>query len=418
MQTDKEKYFTVSLETVSTDTLRSSPKNIDLSIKIRGERLSSSRTKLETSFAVTHNTSFFKTSMEEPLTDVISSSLANISLFCYERVLQNNLQYFSMVRENLISKQQYEKDQQEEKLKLEKIVNSQSNNNTAASAVEVIKLDEEVAHEEAKEAELPQEEIFKYNSEENLDRSLFIRDNVWLKWCVERLDGQEKIDSYHELRARIHDKHGHKEITESVLIRFLHGMEYVVDVAENKILAHLEYMNDNDLWHVDESRIANILPQKIFCIHKEDKLERPLIYTKMAKFFPSKYSFEEIRDYCFWHFENMRKAFKPHVESHLGIYDMKGIGKKNVNIAILKKAIPILEDNLPEVCSKMIVVRPSFLLNMMWRMIKPFIHELTLQKVKFLNEKQMKEELLELVEPENLPECYGGEDTEFEEKFD
>mmetsp|Transcript_26071 Transcript_26071/g.25921 ORF Transcript_26071/g.25921 Transcript_26071/m.25921 type:complete len:88 (+) Transcript_26071:447-710(+) len=87
-----------------------------------------------------------------------------------------------MVRENLISKQQYEKDQQEEKLKLEKIVNSQSNNNTASSAVEVIKLDEEVVHEEAKEAGLPQEEIFKYNSEENLDRSLFIRDNVWLKW--------------------------------------------------------------------------------------------------------------------------------------------------------------------------------------------------------------------------------------------
>jgi len=66
----------------------------------------------------------------------------------------------------------------------------------------------------------------------------------------------------------------------------------------------------------------------------------------------------------------------------------------------------------------MYVVRPSFFLNMIWRVIKPFLHELTLKKITFVTDKQMSQELLKMVEAKNLPETYGGEDTEFAEKFD
>jgi hypothetical protein len=65
----------------------------------------------------------------------------------------------------------------------------------------------------------------------------------------------------------------------------------------------------------------------------------------------------------------------------------------------------------------MYVVRPSFLLNMLWKAIKPFLHKLTLDKIKFLTDKEMSASLLQVIPPENLPVEYGGEDTEFDEKF-
>ena len=120
------------------------------------------------------------------------------------------------------------------------------------------------------------------------------------------------------------------------MLRFFHGMEYVVDDAENQIINHIKYMEEHDLWHVEIDRIPNIIDEKIFFVHKEDKYERPITYVNVGKFHPSQYEFDELRDYCFWHYENIRKAFKPHVECHLGIYDMKGLGRKNFNMAILK----------------------------------------------------------------------------------
>lgn len=248
-------------------------------------------------------------------------------------------------------------------------------------------------------------------------REKWCKDGVWLKWVVERLDDQDKKDRYHELKQRIHEKHGHTEVTESTMLRFLHGQEYDVDVAEEKIVGHVAFMNENNYWDVEESRIPNMVNLNVLWVHKQDIYERPIAYLRIGRFYPGEYEFEEIRNYMFWNAWNIRKAFKPHIESHIAIYDVKGLSRKNFSMAFVKKAIPDLENNLPELWARMYVVRPSFLLNMLWKAIKPFLHKLTLDKIKFLTDKEMSASLLQVIPPENLPVEYGGEDTEFDEKF-
>lgn len=54
---------------------------------------------------------------------------------------------------------------------------------------------------------------------------------------------------------------------------------------------------------------------------------------------------------------------------------------------------------------------------MVWKMIKPFLHKMTIDKFRFLSDKQMAPELLKIIAPENLPEPYGGTNTEFETLF-
>lgn len=57
------------------------------------------------------------------------------------------------------------------------------------------------------------------------------------------------------------------------------------------------------------------------------------------------------------------------------------------------------------------------LLNILWATVKPFMHKLTLDKIKFVKDKELPHKLLELIPAENLPVEYGGEDTRFGEIF-
>jgi hypothetical protein len=40
---------------------------------------------------------------------------------------------------------------------------------------------------------------------------------------------------------------------------------------------------------------------------------------------------------------NLNNAFKPHVESFIAIYDVKGISRKNFSLEFMKKILPEAE---------------------------------------------------------------------------
>lgn len=121
-------------------------------------------------------------------------------------------------------------------------------------------------------------------------------------------------------------------------------------------------MTDNNYWEIEDSRIPNIINEHILIVYKEDIYERPINYVRIGRFFPNDFEFEEIRTYLFWNYQNAMKAYKSHVQStisnffifhfinlaYIAVYDLKGLSKKNLNVALFKKLGPNLEDNLPE----------------------------------------------------------------------
>ena len=50
---------------------------------------------------------------------------------------------------------------------------------------------------------------------------------------------------------------------------------------------------------------------------------------------------------------------------------------------------------------------------MIFKALKPFLHANTIAKIKFIKDKEMTEMLQKYIPLENLPEEYGGKDTEF-----
>lgn len=59
------------------------------------------------------------------------------------------------------------------------------------------------------------------------------------------------------------------------MLRFLHGLEYDVDLVETKIVSHVEFMREHDYWVVNEDRIPNIVKKNILLVYREDMYERP-----------------------------------------------------------------------------------------------------------------------------------------------
>lgn len=95
-------------------------------------------------------------------------------------------------------------------------------------------------------------------------------------------------------------------------------------------------MLENNVYEISDDRISNMKPENILICYGEDKYERPISYMRVGRFHPSKNDFTEIRDYLFWNVMNIRNAFKPHVESFIAIYDVKGLSKKNFSMDFFK----------------------------------------------------------------------------------
>ena len=93
---------------------------------------------------------------------------------------------------------------------------------------------------------------------------------------------------------------------------------------------------------------------------------------------------------------------------------MKGVGKSNINIGQLKKCIPEVGNNNPELTPVSMFIWPGWLISGIYSMVKPFLHPNTLKKIVFVKEgPDLKKQLNRFIPDENLPEEFGGWDTEF-----
>ncbi|KAL1922951.1 uncharacterized protein VTP21DRAFT_9327 [Calcarisporiella thermophila] len=98
-----------------------------------------------------------------------------------------------------------------------------------------------------------------------------------------------------------------------------------------------------------------------------------------------------------------------HIEQCFTILDLKGISMIQVPTAIgfVRRTSAIAQDYYPEMMGKMYVVNAPFLFSSIWSMVKPFLDEVTVNKIHILGSR-FQSALLRDVDPENLPSFFGG----------
>lgn len=84
---------------------------------------------------------------------------------------------------------------------------------------------------------------------------------------------------------------------------------------------------------------------------------------------------------------------------------MKILSKKVYGL--IQLASKVGQDYYPEIMGQMFIVNAPMLFTGVWAVVKGFLDERTRQKIKILGGKYQKE-LLEIVDPANLPDFLGG----------
>lgn len=79
-------------------------------------------------------------------------------------------------------------------------------------------------------------------------------------------------------------------------------------------------------------------------------------------------------------------------------------------LGFVRIASTIAQNYYPEMAGNMMLINTTFFFSAMWAMVKHFIDEKTRAKI-IVEKSSYLKKLLEFVEPENLPEFFGGKCT-------
>lgn len=81
------------------------------------------------------------------------------------------------------------------------------------------------------------------------------------------------------------------------------------------------------------------------------------------------------------------------------------------NLSFLKKTIAFANQHYPERSHVIFIINAPFFFSMLWRVVKPLVHENTQKKVRILSSKETLSGLQEHISIENIPVFYGGQLT-------
>ncbi|KAL1920819.1 uncharacterized protein VTP21DRAFT_11454 [Calcarisporiella thermophila] len=165
-------------------------------------------------------------------------------------------------------------------------------------------------------------------------------------------------------------------------------------------------------------RIARIYPRYY---HKIDRLGRPIYVEHLGKIdinemFQITTEDRMIQAFVVSYEGLMNERFPAcsllagrNIEQCFTILDLQGLSLMQVPSALgfIRRTSAIAQDYYPEMMGKMYVINAPMLFSTVWSMIRPFLDEVTVNKI-VIPSANVQQELLKDVEPENLPAIFGG----------
>lgn len=234
----------------------------------------------------------------------------------------------------------------------------------------------------------------------------------------------------------------HPRFTDSLLLRFLRAQSFNVRLTAEALRKHLVFRAER---HLDEPCGGNpfgpgpaleCFPEMLLLkslyphgFHKMDRKGRPVYIERigcmdLVRLAREMNPPERMVEYFSYQAERQTMHRLPAcsiacgrlVETSLTILDLQGLKASvwpSVNmlaIRILKLIAKEQETHFPEVSGNFLIVNAPTIFSMVWAAVKPMISSGLRQKMELYchGHAGVKERLLELVAPENLPEFLGG----------
>ncbi|KYQ99755.1 cellular retinaldehyde-binding/triple function domain-containing protein [Tieghemostelium lacteum] len=231
---------------------------------------------------------------------------------------------------------------------------------------------------------------------------------------------EKQMEAFNEIKSNLSDLTDPEDIAfinDMCLLRYLRARNYTVAKSEKMIRDSLEWRKKNrpqDICLKDLKAIANT---GCLYIHSKDKKGRPIILARprrdTVKDVPGDIKFKHLVYWLESGFKNM--DYNNGVETFCFIVDYHGFSRGNMDMKTNLESMHFLLDHCPERLGQAIFLDPPTLFWIAWKIISPFLNEVTMSKVKFVYSKKDKDgnrvfpELLEYIDATSLEKDLGGE---------
>ncbi|RDD38308.1 Sec14 cytosolic factor [Trichoplax sp. H2] len=228
----------------------------------------------------------------------------------------------------------------------------------------------------------------------------------------------DQLQALNELKAHVGTEYPTDEAT---LLRFLRARSFKVEAAKKQYINQCKWRKENDVDNIlnqppplDKEMMAIIS----LGYHKHDRDGRPVYVELTGKIDANKLMelpLSEIMKRHIWHnekqlrrAEELSKQFGKNIETTTQIHDMTGLNFSHRKcLSIFKHVSKIDQDVYPERVGRVIFVNVPWLFPLLWKIASPLLDPNTREKFVVLGGNEI-HKLLDYVEPENLPEIFGG----------
>lgn len=210
------------------------------------------------------------------------------------------------------------------------------------------------------------------------------------------------------------------------LLRFLRARNYEFDKAMKMWLDTLQWRQEYDVDTILDSFVFHEREQFLMAYpqgyHKTDKLGRPIYIQLLGKIdiatLKQITTEERMIKFHIQEYERCGKVIMPicsklaghQIDQTFGIMDVKGVGMSHLSGEVKRLMTTMTkydQDNYPEMLGRICIINAPMVFKAIWALVKPLLNPRTLSKIQICQSNYTKD-LLEWIDPENLPEWLGG----------
>ncbi|KAI9140808.1 CRAL-TRIO domain-containing protein [Paraphysoderma sedebokerense] len=203
----------------------------------------------------------------------------------------------------------------------------------------------------------------------------------------------------------------HQEHPSAVVLKFLRARNFDVSKAVPMLLKAFYWRTEANILHTLEKGETN-MPQELLSgkviTHKFDKLGRPVLYVNVAQHIKGANTNEELVAHLKLTTETTPLMLQHPVDQGTLVFNMEGIGPKNMDLVFTKNFIQLLDNYYPESLGQGLILNAPWLFNGFWRLIRPLLNPVIQSKIQFISNS----ELSNFIDPSNIPVSFGGKDSD------
>ncbi|EFA77752.1 cellular retinaldehyde-binding/triple function domain-containing protein [Heterostelium album PN500] len=229
----------------------------------------------------------------------------------------------------------------------------------------------------------------------------------------------KQLDAFKEMKKNLSDFTDPEDVaylTDMCILRYLRARNYTVSKSEKMLRNTLAWRKSYRPQDVKLSEVTDIAKTGAIYVNGKDVKGRPIIIARprndTLKKMPHELKFKNL---VYWLEQGFRQMNESKgIETFCFVVDYHGFSRKSMDMKTNLESMHHLLDNCPERMGQSLFLDPPTMFWVAWKIISPFLNEVTLSKVKFIyskkvNGKRTFPELSNYISPDQLEMDLGGE---------